>query len=888
MKNIITSLLAILTLLVPFSAYAQLNTMQGGTGTSSPSAILYGDGTLHLKSAVFSSPLNYLSGTVSCNVASGSQAGCLASADWTTFNNKVTAIGSGYATTTLPNISLSTSTQSFNGLTIAQTISSPNTQNILFTPNVSGTLNNSGLTNSSVTVNTTAPLGGGGALSLGGTLTLTCSTCTTGGITALGNFATTTGTAISISTSTLSFNGLTVGQTIAVSPNGILFTPTITGTLNNAGLTNSTISGVALGGTLSSHSPDGTTITGSAYNGSATVSNWAINLANSNQWTASTTFTKVLNLNNASSSLFTQTGSMWFPNTTNAVLGTDNNGLVNATSSIGANYITGTLGTINTSAPLGGGGSFSRGGTLTLTCTTCTTGGITALGNYATTTATTISISTSTLLFDGVTFGNTFAVSSNNIQVTPTASGNFNALSHDATLNGTSYNLSAAVSNWGLNLANANNWTGLQTFLNSTSTQLSAYQAWFGGTATSSFSTTGALTLATALTIANGGTGATTPQGALNAVAPTPTRAGDVIYYNGSNWVNFAGNNSGTNCYSENGSGVPAWAACSGAGGGAWPFTTTDSNFGSTPQQSTTTPEWFKGNGTWGLFASSTSEFDNSTTTLATFKTAVWEPSITSALISNDANGKHGAYAGSTCTNQFVRSLNGAGVATCNTVSLTLDVTGTLPIGNGGTNATSCGTTNAIWYYDGTRFVCDANFTDAASTKILTYVNASTTAVSVSGYFQLPASSNPQPTVQGQIAISTNSPYQLQYSGVAAGKTAIDPRPEIAIGMSSTTAFLGSTTNPYSGDFGSAVTLVGAYCHVVPTGSTATYEFYYTNPSAAASTPLYFALTGADQLFPITSNNTPAAGATTTNIVGNTTGSVTSASCTFLASTTPV
>lgn len=43
------------------------------------------------------------------------------------------------------------------------------------------------------------------------------------------------------------------------------------------------------------------------------------------------------------------------------------------------------------------------------------------------------------------------------------------------------------------------------------------------------------------------------------------------------------------------------------------------------------------------------------------------------------------AYAGSTCTNQFVRSLNASGVATCNTVSLTADVTGTLPFGNGGT-----------------------------------------------------------------------------------------------------------------------------------------------------------------------------------------------------------
>lgn len=39
----------------------------------------------------FTSPLVNTSGTVSCNVASGSQAGCLSSADWTTFNGKQAA-----------------------------------------------------------------------------------------------------------------------------------------------------------------------------------------------------------------------------------------------------------------------------------------------------------------------------------------------------------------------------------------------------------------------------------------------------------------------------------------------------------------------------------------------------------------------------------------------------------------------------------------------------------------------------------------------------------------------------------------------------------------------------------------------------------------------------
>lgn len=66
--------------------------------------------------------------------------------------------------------------------------------------------------------------------------------------------------------------------------------------------------------------------------------------------------------------------------------------------------------------------------------------------------------------------------------------------------------------------------------------------------------------------IANGGTGQTTQQAALNALAPTPTRAGDVMYYNGTNWVSLPGNNSGTQFLQETAAGVPSWATVSGTG----------------------------------------------------------------------------------------------------------------------------------------------------------------------------------------------------------------------------------------------------------------------------------------------------------------------------------
>lgn len=69
-----------------------------------------------------------------------------------------------------------------------------------------------------------------------------------------------------------------------------------------------------------------------------------------------------------------------------------------------------------------------------------------------------------------------------------------------------------------------------------------------------------------AAAIGNGGTGQTTRAAAISALNPTPTRAGDVLYWDGSNWVTLAGNNSGTQVLQENASGVPSWATVSGTG----------------------------------------------------------------------------------------------------------------------------------------------------------------------------------------------------------------------------------------------------------------------------------------------------------------------------------
>lgn len=61
-----------------------------------------------------------------------------------------------------------------------------------------------------------------------------------------------------------------------------------------------------------------------------------------------------------------------------------------------------------------------------------------------------------------------------------------------------------------------------------------------------------------------------------------------------------------------------------------------------------------------GTFNASTTEF--------TIGSGWWTPQ-TSALLVTDANGKVGSYGGSSCTNQFARSVNAAGAWTCATVS---------------------------------------------------------------------------------------------------------------------------------------------------------------------------------------------------------------------------
>jgi hypothetical protein len=113
--------------------------------------------------------------------------------------------------------------------------------------------------------------------------------------------------AITFATSSASFNGLTLGHTITNAGATFTFTPTLTGTLNNAGLTNSAIGAASPNSTLTfgAAAALGSTFTGD------------INLAHANSWTGLQQFA------NASTSLFSAYGPAYFGSTATSTFGTD-------------------------------------------------------------------------------------------------------------------------------------------------------------------------------------------------------------------------------------------------------------------------------------------------------------------------------------------------------------------------------------------------------------------------------------------------------------------------------------------------------------------------------------------------------------------------------------
>jgi hypothetical protein len=84
----------------------------------------------------------------------------------------------------------------------------------------------------------------------------------------------------------------------------------------------------------------------------------------------------------------------------------------------------------------------------------------------------------------------------------------------------------------------------------------------------------------------------------------------------------------------------------------------------------------------------------------------------TAILLNTTGTGVLSAYAGTTCTNQFVRSLSAVGVATCASVAFGTDVSGTVLVPRGGTGLVSGTGGGVLAFTDPTTIVSSAALVD--------------------------------------------------------------------------------------------------------------------------------------------------------------------------------
>lgn len=385
MKKILTLILVSFAF-APLTAFAQFTVRQGGTGSTTPSGILYGDNgtSLHLLSVTIGTNLSFSGGILSASGGSGTVGTSSAETAnnipwWTTtsaglallsggstsfqFNNSTVTLSATNASTTNVSASgtmYSTNASSTNSTTTSlyingirnKILSIDNTGQVVGSSTIgSNLLTTSGVsassyTNANITVNaqgiiTTASNGSGGA----GTVSTSSSETAND----IPFYTSTNGTPALLSGGDTAFQwndpivtlSAQNASTTNVSASGIVYTPKVT-SANTLALNGTSFVTLTSGG--QNLSWDGTEFFANHFLGDLATP-WKTLFV-----TAAST-TDVLSINATSTNATTT--NQYITGIKNAVLGTDNNGQVVATGTIGYNLITGGPTGSNPSASIG-------------------------------------------------------------------------------------------------------------------------------------------------------------------------------------------------------------------------------------------------------------------------------------------------------------------------------------------------------------------------------------------------------------------------------------------------------------------------------------------------------------------------------------------------------
>lgn len=372
---------------------------------------------------------------------------------------------------------------------------------------------------------------------------------------------------------------------------------------------------------------------------------------------------------------------------------------------------------------------------------------------------------------------------------------NLNSLSNGSTLIGTSYNGSASVSDWDIDLSNPNTWTGLITY----NAGLTGANATSSGTfysmrdsylASSSIGklTVGSLTATSTVSFPAG------------SIAIASLAASTISGVSLGNNLNALTNDTTLIGSSYNGSGAVSDWGIDLSNVNSWTGKQTFYDSQNTNGTSTGTTYLNR-----AYLASTTAgNFTVGTITATSSMTVV---PLTSALILTGSGGLMAEYTGTSCTNQFVRSIDALGVATCATVSSsdvslanltatdsTLTFSGTyngstartigLNLGNANTwtgvqtfgNATSSVMFGTNLFYSASSTIGRLVAGTMIATSSLTAVNASTTNFSVGTWLGIPTSDDPAINTLGTLAINTTAASSsLRFATTTGNETALFP-----------------------------------------------------------------------------------------------------------------